>query len=90
MNINSIIHIKKGEPGQQSTAERKKEMTVQRIFEETGLIDDNTMICIRKDFLHALARGNWYQDNILKYENREVKSFTWEDGNKLYIDLKEA
>lgn len=65
-------------------------MTVQRIFEETGLIDDNTMIYIRKGFFQVVSKGNWYQDNILKYENREVESFTWEDDNKIYIDLKEA
>lgn len=65
-------------------------MTVQRIFEETGLIDDNTMICIRKGFSWVISKGYWYQHNILKYENREVESFTWEDDNKVYIDLKEA
>ena len=65
-------------------------MTVQRIFEETGLIDDNTMIYIREGLFRVISKGNWYQDNILKYENREVESFTWEDDNKLYIDLKEV
>lgn len=65
-------------------------MTVQRIFEETGLIDDNTMIYIRNDLFRIISKGNWYQDDILKYENREVESFTWEDDNKLYIDLKES
>ena len=69
---------------------KEKEMTVQRIFEETGLIDDNTIICMREGFFRVISKGNWYQDNILKYENREVESFTWIDDNKIYIDLKEG
>ncbi len=61
-------------------------MTLSKIL-ELGLIKDNTKLWIRKD-LDVLAHGNWYQDNILEYMNREVESFTWQDDNNFYIDVK--
>lgn len=61
-------------------------MTLRKIL-ELGLIKDNTELWIRDD-LHVLAHGNWYQDNILEYMNREVESFTWQDDNNFYIDVK--
>lgn len=63
-------------------------MTVKKIFEETGLIHDDTEIFIRDENLCILAHGNWYQDDILIYESHEVESFTWQDDNKIYIDVK--
>lgn len=40
-------------------------MTATKI-NEMGLIDDDTEIVIRKsEGFDTLARGNWYQDNIL-------------------------
>lgn len=62
-------------------------MTVNKVF-ETGLIHDNTEIYIRDEDLHVLAHGNWYQDNILGYLDKEVECFTWQDDNKFYIDVK--
>lgn len=54
-----------------------------------GLIKDNTEIFIRQgEGFHVLAHGNWYQDDILDYMHHEVESFTWQDDNKLYIDVK--
>lgn len=52
-----------------------------------GLIGDNTEVFIRNKSFHVLAHGNWYQDNILEYVHREVESFTWQDDEKIYIDL---
>lgn len=63
-------------------------MTARKI-DEMGLIDDNTEIVIRKgEGFDTLARGNWYQDDILAYEDHEVESFTWQDDNRIYIDVK--
>ncbi len=63
-------------------------MTVEKI-NEMGLIDDNTEIIIRQgEGFATLARGSWYQDDILAYSGHEVESFTWEDDNRIYIDVK--
>ena len=63
-------------------------MTLEKIY-EMGLIKDNTEIFIRQgEGSHVLAHGNWYQDDILDYMHHEVESFTWQDDNKLYIDVK--
>lgn len=65
-----------------------QEMTLKKLT-EMGLIDDNTEIVIREgEGFDTFARGNWYQDDILAYDTREVESFTWQDDNRLYIDLK--
>lgn len=63
-------------------------MTIKQIL-EMGLIKDDTEVWIRQgDGFHVLAHGNWYQDNVLEHMNREVESFTWQDDNKIYIDVK--
>ena len=62
-------------------------MTVSKIFTELGLINDNTEVWIRDNDLHVLAHGNWYQDNVLRYLDNEVESFTWQDDNNFYIDI---
>ena len=62
-------------------------MTISKIF-ESGLINDNTEVWIRDSEFHVLEHGNWYQDNILDYLKSEVESFTWQDDNKFYIDVK--
>ncbi len=64
-------------------------MTVEKIFNLDGLVDDNTEIFIRDmDSFRALAHGNWYQDNVLEFSDHEVEGFTWQDDNKLYVDVK--
>lgn len=63
-------------------------MTLKRLT-EMGLIDYDTEIVIRKgEGFDTLARGNWYQDDILAYDIREVESFTWQDDKRIYIDVK--
>lgn len=57
---------------------------------ELGLIKDNTEVWICDSELHVLAHGNWYQDNVLQYQDREAESFTWQDDNKFFIDLKSS
>lgn len=63
-------------------------MTLEKIY-EMGLIKDDTEIFVRQgDSFQVLAHGNWYQDNVLEYLKREVESFTWQDDNKIYVDVK--
>lgn len=61
-------------------------MTLEKLF-FMGLIGDNTEVFIRDTGFHVLAHGNWYQDNVLEYTHHEVESFTWQDDEKIYIDL---
>ncbi|MDE7266089.1 MAG: hypothetical protein K2N89_01325 [Lachnospiraceae bacterium] len=62
-------------------------MTIGKIY-ETGLIKDETDIFIRERDFNIIAQGKWYEDRILDYANMEVKSFTWQDDGKVYIDVK--
>ncbi len=62
-------------------------MAVEKIL-ELGLIDDDTEILIHDEDSRALAHGNWYQDDVMAYESHEVESFTWQDDNKCFIDIK--
>ena len=48
-------------------------MTVNKIL-EMGLADDHTEIFIRDGDSRVLAHGNWHQDDILGYGDREVES----------------
>lgn len=51
-------------------------------------VDDATEIIIRNRNARVVARGKRYQGAIVDYACARVKSLTWEDGNKLFIDLK--
>lgn len=62
-------------------------MTFEKLY-IMNLINDDTEIFIRNNDFNVLAHGNWYQDNVLNYMHHEVESFTWQDDNKLYIDVK--
>lgn len=62
-------------------------MTISKVL-EMGLINDNTSVWIHNNELHVLIHGNWYQDNILEYQDREIGRFAWQDDNQFYIDLK--
>ena len=63
-------------------------MTVEKIFVKIDLIDDKTEVWIRDDVSHVIAHGNWYEDNVIRYLNNEVESFTWQSDNNFYIDIK--
>lgn len=62
-------------------------MTGSKLY-ELGLVPDTTIVHIRDAEMHQLASGNWYQDHILNYMNRELESFTWQDDDNIYLDLK--
>lgn len=54
------------------------------------IINDDTKIIIRNDDnFRVIAYGNWYEDNIVNYNHREIESFTWEKENIVYIDIAE-
>jgi hypothetical protein len=74
----------------EGTVGKEKTMTISKIFTELGLIKDDTEIWVRDADLHILAHGNWFQDDVLKYTNCEVESFTWQDDNNFYIDVKQG
>jgi hypothetical protein len=64
-------------------------MTLHEIFENISLINDSATVLIRdEETLELYTAGNWFQDNILKYLDREVASFTWQSDNKIFIDIK--
>lgn len=62
-------------------------MTLEKIY-DMGLIKDDTEIYIRKGIFRVIESGNWYQDNVLDHMKDEIECFTWQDDNKLYIDVK--
>lgn len=64
-------------------------MTLSKLY-DMGLINDETEIWVRRSDFLVFAHGNWFQDNILEYMEREMESFSWQDDNKIYIDLKEG
>lgn len=61
-------------------------MTVEKII--LMLAGDNTILYIRNQNFELITSGNWYQNNVLNYMYHEVESFTWQDDEKIYIDLK--
>lgn len=63
-------------------------MTLEKISLTTELIEDDTIIYVRDKDMRVIAFGNWYQDNILDHMQDEIEFFTWQDDNKIYIDLK--
>ena len=44
-------------------------MTIGKLY-EMKLINDHTEVIVRDSEFRVLTQGNWYQDNILDYNNR--------------------
>lgn len=67
-------------------------MTLENLLiNHSKLINDKTIVHIRnEENFSLLTSGNWYQDNILKYRNIEISSFTWQDNDEFYVDLKKG
>lgn len=61
-------------------------MTVSKLH-ELGLITDNTEIFMCDKHFKLIAHGSWYEDKILEYSNAEVESFSWQDDDKVFIDI---
>lgn len=64
-------------------------MKVKDIFNNcSSIIDEDTEIVIRDSDMQLMARGNWFNDDVLDSLDHEAESFTWQDDNKFFIDLK--
>lgn len=63
-------------------------MTLEKLY-KMNLINDDTELVIRNNDFNVLAYGNWYQDNVLDFLDHVIESFTWQDDDKIYIDVKE-
>lgn len=55
--------------------ELKRRMTLQTILYLWYVVEDTTMVYLREGN-NIIARGHWYQDNILRYKDHEVLCFT--------------
>lgn len=55
-----------------------------------AITDDNTTVILRNNRFEPIARGKWYYDQIVDHSHDLVESFTWQDDNTLYIELKEV
>lgn len=63
-------------------------MTIRNLY-VSGIVNDNTTVIIRDDDFHVITSGNWFEDNILNYQDREMEGFTWEKEDVIYIDILE-
>ena len=62
-------------------------MTIERLI-DLGIINNTTEIYIRNMEFGLIAKGEWYQDSILEHLEDEIDSYTWQDDDKVYVDLK--
>lgn len=51
------------------------------------ILHDGTTVVIRDRDLHCVAEGKWFSTAVLSCFDFEVKSFTWQNDGKLFIDL---
>lgn len=66
-------------------------MTVKQVMQlglGHELIKDDTEVWIRDEDLRILAHGKFNQDDVVKYLDRVVECFTWQDDDNFYIDVK--
>lgn len=54
----------------------KVKMNVADVF-YLSIVRDSTKIHIIDSYYVQRATGQWFQDNILKYASKDVKSLTW-------------
>ena len=62
-------------------------MTIERLI-DLGIINNTTEIYIRNMEFGLITKGGWYQDSILEHLEDEIDSYTWQDDDKVYVDLK--
>lgn len=58
-------------------------MTLMELL-ESGLIKDDHDVCIRMQLCgtrRTIARGNWFQDQVLEYLDWKIVSFSFEHGH---------
>ncbi len=61
--------------------------TVEDVF---NMLEPNSdcWIIIRDQNIKKLSVGHWYEDKILDYADCDVSSFTWQNDNKIFIDIE--
>lgn len=62
-------------------------MTIEKLI-DMEIINDKTEIYVRDTDFGLITHGNWFQDNILDYVQDKIDCFSWQDDNRVYIDLK--
>ena len=62
-------------------------MTIEKLV-DLGIINDTTEIYIRDMSFGLITKGSWFQDNVLEHIKDEIDSYTWQDDNRIYVDLK--
>lgn len=62
-------------------------MTVEKLV-DLGIINDTTENYIRDMNFGLITKGNWFQDNVLDRIKDEIDSFTWQNDNRVYVDMK--
>lgn len=61
------------------------------LIKHNELVNNETFIYVRnEENTSLLTSGNWYQDNVLHYFQKEISRFTWKNDNKLYINLEKG
>ena len=65
-------------------------MTLAEVL-ELNIHNDGTIIeIVKHDGDYDLRyRGYWYEDHIMKFENKEIEKFEWEEDGDIKITLKE-
>lgn len=53
------------------------------------IVDNSTLIYVRNPDFSVLAKGYYFQKYIASCSDLLVESFTFDDHNTLYIDIKE-
>lgn len=62
-------------------------MTLKQLYVDYDLINDSTRIVVRDSELRFHTEGHWFSDNVLNYGNREIRSFTWQDDNTVFVEV---
>lgn len=53
-------------------------MTLYDILNDTDLVTDTVKIRIKDKSGRPIASGNWFQDQILMYQESEIQSFNYD------------
>lgn len=62
-------------------------MTIEKLI-DMEIINDKTEIYVRDTDFGLITHGNWFQDNILDHVQDKIDRYSWQDDNRVYIDLK--
>lgn len=54
----------------------------------SGLVNTDTEIVIGISGERTYCKKRWFSETLLKYKQKEVEKFTWQDNNMVFISLK--